>query len=367
MWKQFLMQTQYLQYEARRCKQRETGQFVYNVPFKFTIPRMLPSCDPNVTEHFLHLPPSLDEGEVRMTRDGRVCMQPLINYNIRAVVRFRGGADGPSMEMQGNREIPFIPFTEASPPLEIGDFPGEFLSISTQPLKISRFAAPFGEMDISMGEPQPLRFSTNGPSASTVSKLQLTLRLADAVASKVKPHTWSCTIESHILVKTFFSTVPMRSMPGNCLIDAQSRVQGRSDAMELATRTVAMTAWRLDWHSELEKPSQAGSAPWTMTLDLPVTVPSTLVPTFCSSLAARRYALRLRLKIKGLHHSTFVLVVPLQVIYCRQAGKAREETFPQSPPSWQDTGDASDVSDLDASRMDSVSYEYYGVVLLSLD
>jgi len=85
-----------------------------------------------------------------MTRDGHLCMQPFIHYNIRAVVRYRDVVIGPSVEMQESREILLIPFTEASPPLEIQDFPGEFFPISTRTLKSSRLAGAFGEMSISI-------------------------------------------------------------------------------------------------------------------------------------------------------------------------------------------------------------------------
>jgi hypothetical protein len=364
---QFLRQTQYLQYEAGYCSQTTSSLFVYKIPFNFTIPRMLLSCDPTATEHFLCLPPSLQEGEPRETPDGRLYMQPFINYNIRASVRFRGTAVGPSVDMQESREILLIPFTEESPPLEVEDFPGEFWLVSTRSLKASCLANPFGEMSISMDEPPPLRISTDGGNATSMVKLQLSLRLASGVTNKIKPHTWSCTIESHILVKTFYSTVPLRSMPGNRLVQDQSRIQVKSNGIELPTRTINLLEWRHDRHSELNMPTQDRNAPWTMTLYLPATAPSSLLPTFCSALAARRYALRLRLKIKGLHHSMFVLVVPLQVIHCSQADKALEDTLPQSSPSWQDTRDTSSVSDIGDHRIYPVSCEFHAAVLLSHD
>lgn len=294
-------------------------------------------------------------------------MQPFIYYNIRAVVRYRDVTIGPPVEIQESREILLIPFTEASPPLEIQDFPGEYYPISTRKLKSSRLADAFGEMSISMEEPPPLRITPNGPHASTVGKLQLILRPADGVVGNTKFDiwSWSCAIESHILVKTFYSTLPLHSMPGHCLVDEQSRVQVRSYAKELVPRTINILSWRPHdkQHTELNTSTttQARSTtPWIMTLDLPVTAPSSfsLLPTFCSTLAARSYALRIHLRIKGLHHETFVLVVPLQVIYCNQIDKARQDTRNHSSPCRQDTReDASDLLGMGTNGMDPVRLE----------
>jgi len=207
----------------------------------------------------------------------------------------------------------------------------------------------------------------NSPHASTVGKLQLILQPADGVVGKTKLDiwSWSCTIESHILVKTFYSTVPLRSMPGHCLVNEQSRVQVRSYAKQLVPRMIDLRSWRPHDKQNTElnthTPTQARSTtPWTMTLDLPVTAPSSfsLLPTFCSTLAARCYSLRIRLRIKGLHHETFVLVVPLQVIYCNQIDKAMHDTRNQSPPCWQDMrDDESDLLDISTNGVNPVRLE----------
>ncbi len=91
---------------------------------------------------------------------------------------------------------------------------------------------------------RPLRFSTATADASTVGKLKLTLRPSpDVLTSKYKPHNWSCTIQSHILVKTFFSVSRLDCVPGNYHIDAHSDVQSRTHTLELASRTLNLIGW----------------------------------------------------------------------------------------------------------------------------
>lgn len=101
--------------------------------FQLHYPRMLLYCDPTISERFLYLPPSLHEGEAIKSGDSRLFIQPFNEYNLRTVIRFRGVAIEPAIKMQENREIPFIPFTDAYPPLEIGNFAGElFIRLDQQ-------------------------------------------------------------------------------------------------------------------------------------------------------------------------------------------------------------------------------------------
>jgi hypothetical protein len=161
---QFLKQAQHLRHEAEHNGQTETG---------FIIPKMLLPHDSAISEKSLHLLPSLKVGDSIKGRAGRTYTQPLINYAIRAVVKFPHLAGGTPAEVQKTRGIRLIPVTEIWPPLATEDFPGEY-TVSTKSLTRIPFRRLFGEMSVSMDEPSVLRLIDGSPSASTLGCLRLT-------------------------------------------------------------------------------------------------------------------------------------------------------------------------------------------------
>ena len=312
-----------MQYEAGRYEEKETGQFIYKSPFRFIIPMMLLPYDPTLNKQLLQLPPSLKVGDSITDRTGRMYMQPLISYAIRAVAEFRGCVPEPSPEVQDTREIKLIPFTEIEPPLAIEDFPGEYTSTSTKPLAKTPLGGLFGEMSISMNEPPALRFTDVSPSAGTLGSLRIVLRHVDAPAVNAEPKRLTCTINSGILVKMFSSTMPLRGMPSYSILTTEKQLRLRACCIDLQTRKIDAHSWKREAGHQPGGEGEPQSSIWATTLILPICSPKRLPPTFCNTLAALRYALRVRLDIRGMYHSPFKLEVPLQVVYCREEGNAR--------------------------------------------
>jgi len=54
---------------------------------------------------------------------------------------------------------------------------------------------------------------------------------------------------------------------------------------------------------------------WNTTIRLPISTPSSLLPTFCSAIVARQYSLIIHAKVRGMTIKPFALEVPIQVIY----------------------------------------------------
>jgi hypothetical protein len=312
-----------LQYEAGYYEQKETGLFIYKNAFSFIIPRMLLPYNPTVNEHLLQLPPSLKVGDSITDRTGQAYMQPLISYALRAVAEFRGRVTEPSLEVQDTREIKLIPFTEIGPPLATEDFPGEYTSTSTKSLAKTPFGGLFGEMSISMNEPSPLRFTDVSPSADTLGYLRIVLRRVDATASNSEPRRLTCTIRSGIHVKMLSSTMPLRGMPSYSMLKTEKQLRLRASCIDLQTRKIDAHSWDREGAHQPGGDREPRASIWATTLILPI-CSRRLPPTFCSTLAALRYALRVRLDIRGMYHSPFALEVPLQVLYCMEEGNARD-------------------------------------------
>jgi hypothetical protein len=100
--------------------------------------------------------------------------------------------------------------------------------------------------------------------------------------------------------------------------------------IDLQTQKVELHLWSRDGRCQSGENHEAHRCTWTTTLPMPVCSPKRLLPTFCSTLVALRYTLRVRLYVRGMYHSPFMLDVPLQVLSCREGGNARDESISEN-------------------------------------
>jgi hypothetical protein len=78
---------------------------------------------------------------------------------------------------------------------------------------------------------------------------------------------------------------------------------------------------------------------WTSNWTIPIEINRCLLPTLCSSLAARLYSLRVQVSVAGVRQEYFKLEVPLQVIHspkgrlpeaaCMQDSSAEAQRAPE--------------------------------------
>ncbi len=260
-------------------------------------------------------------------------MQPLINYAIRAVLEIHDPVAGSLREVQDTRNILLVPFIAPSPPLATEDFPGEYILESTKLLTKIPYRNPFGEISISMNEPSALVFTGDSPNATTLGNMKLILKPANRAEKSTVPGPLpgplKCTIHSQIHVIRFYSTMPFYEVPTYSMLKRKNGLRVESQYIDLQTRKMSAYLWRLE-----EQPRTGGNQElrdwlWTTTLALPVCGPSRLLPTFCSTLAALRYALSVRVNIKGFYHSPIVLEIPMQVLCCRGVRNVQEAVSPQ--------------------------------------
>ena len=285
------------------------------VPFRFKLPQHAPFPDA-LAEPLLRLPPSLDAGKTLIDTRGRTCMQPLIEYAVRsrATVYVPGGPQ--TVQVQRSRKIVLIPFTELAPPLEQEDFPGEFRSSSVTVLRKHPFVTPIGELTVAMDEPEPLKIWSGCERNCGKAWVKLIFQPSRTTQSRACKARWECSIDSYVRVKTFYSTMPLVEMPSDCLLRSNRHLRGHSELIALEPRKAD-----LNLDDFINEPSEGHLQStehinYSTKLLLPIDVADKLLPTFCTLLAARRYAFRVSVRIKGLIHQSAILEVPLQVCYC---------------------------------------------------
>ena len=293
-------------------QEMENGH-VCKVPFQF---RISEQRFPNggLNHQLSQLPPSLSDGGVLFDCHGKKCMQPLIEYCIHATVTYQTSTHGLCLKAQDSCAIKLIPFTEAGPPLSIDDFPGEFELGCNTSLRKRISNRVVGDLEVSMSEPRPLPvFAQGDKQRDGEGVLNLKLRSAELMTGRILPRGWTFELQVQICMKTFYSTMPMGEVASNFLMQKNGYLRVRSSIIQSKTRKVNS----LSWKSDSMNVADDQTASCTASLPFAISMNEQLLPSFCGPLSARRYCLKLQLRIQGFRHSRIALLSPLQVYHCR--------------------------------------------------
>ena len=284
---------------------------VHQLPFEFVIPNSLISARSDLPEDYLNLLPTTRLGPVFLgASTGHVYMRPLITYSLTASAVHM--ASGKSFRCR--EEIFVMPITPAAPPLQVEHFQEDYTTICCKPLKQHVWSRPFGKLTASASEPQALNIATCEPRASTRAFIKLIFEPCKAQKSSARPYDWDITVKSSLRVLTFITTQPFTEIPTQERAEKCSLIQMDSQPTQADVRHCDTLPWRLYRISSVGTiRSDSSIIPWTSTLVVPVNASKSLLPTFLSPTAARRYVLVLRIDIGGLSHGTLELEIPVQV------------------------------------------------------
>jgi len=312
----FLNQRQRLELNTTHCVRAVDGQFAYQLPFRFVTPRRLISLGSDVQDQFLNLPPSMMAGpEFQNPLDRCTYAQPSIVYAIDAVLESRSVSSAMIATSRDVREIRIMPFTTASPPLDLGHFPNDYRTTSVRQVKQHLWSKALGEMTVSMVEPSPLNVCTSASRAVTEVALKIEFKPLDAVKMSICPHRWNCLVDLRLHVKTFYSTRLLEQTPCIDMLRRRSQFWLRSKYIKLPSFKLDTLPWRLNRLSPHGTILQNQSPSWVATITLPISAPNTLLPTFLTILTARTFALQVNFKIVDVYHGPLELEVPLQVVF----------------------------------------------------
>lgn len=248
---------------------------------------------------------------------GSVFMQPLIKYSIRTVVSPLSSSDRrvKSKSCSMTREILLMPFCAQAPPVAVEDSPGEYRLQATTVLRQHVWGKSIGQLDASAPEPVALNLATAGVRSTSCATLSLAYQLPYGAKSTVKPRDWRVSIELNLIAFTFYSSSLLETAPS--VRDIKTMRSVRLDSSSVFSEKRSLT--NAPWH--LYKPLVNSARPtsplslWIAKIDIPIKTPQDLIPTFLSPLAARRYALRMRIHICGLRHVPLELQLPLQITH----------------------------------------------------
>lgn len=346
----------------------DEGFVEHTSSFSLTIPEHTVNEVDGVPNQCLLLPPSMTVGDVLDGKDGEKFAQPRIEYRIRAVMKLLS-LDGRSItDAWADKEVAILPYTEPSPPIELNDFPEDFVNSVTHSFRSSYLGSTY-QMTLSMPEPTPI--STIPTTSSRTTTLRFHVQIQLITCKRDRGLHSLCNIlkdlRFHIRLalraKTFCSIRPFSQMPGYTMTGSDYPPDVHESVFEIQTVDVASTSWQLHFHSDTPQredlqhlapasPFGIGSHPpeknavnclsfaqadaivpsideWTTTLNVPLHIKEALTPTFCSAIASRQYSLVARTKVKGGPSKEFLLEVPLQYHYrprseaSKSAGESR--------------------------------------------
>jgi hypothetical protein len=257
-------------------------------------------------------------------KDGKRYMQPLIVYEICSSVTYDGG-----VRIDDRHALNLVPRLICGPPIEVEDFPGEFQTRSVRNLRHGRalLRRRYGQMTMSVEEPDPLCLDSPAPMTTCVIRVEYTPGPRSARTDRNIIHLlrqpWGCIVRPRLHVKMYYSTSKLNEMPRKPLQKSissySSDLRLRSEIIELESHesqlqlrycsAAVATAW---------KTTGIPSSPaWATSISFPVSIPSdiSILPAFVTALAARSYSLSFTVRLAGLTHKPFELEVPLQVVY----------------------------------------------------
>lgn len=339
--------------------------------FSLTIPQSVVPKTGGIPDQCLSLPPTISVGDVLEGYDHAMYAQPRIDYRLRAVAKIRS-PEGDFKTVQGEKEITVMPCSEPEPPVEVADFPGEFVGSATNGFRASFFGAQY-LMTLSMSEPSPISMgSVQGRHTTT---LRFKVEIQAAAGKEPSTNLYSLfqdlkdlkfKIQSVLRAKTYYSTQPFPMTPSQTMVTAQGPIRLHDSVLKMSEVEVVSSSWQPKFLDEVpcyEEAVRTGSissgsshsssirhgsqtsvrlpnAPssiraWTTSLDVPLELNATPLPTFCSAIASRQYSLIARIRVKGALVREFVLEAPLQLhrLPCAAASSTSEEGEPLRPQS----------------------------------
>ena len=212
-----------------------------------------------------------------------------------------------------------MPYTLATPPLQMQYFPGEYVSSIARVLKQHRWSRSLGMLNVSATEPPPLNMWTSAPRASTLATLKLTFSPMYLDDFGIQPHEWKFVVNYHLQSRTFCSTEELDHIPTMAAARRKQFQQVRIGSIRSEVREIGTVPWKIDCGAQSSDHDNGlhfeESCIWTATSTVPISAPKSLLPTFLNQLSVRQYALVLGLSIGGLYHGLAELILPVQVVF----------------------------------------------------
>ncbi|KFY02610.1 hypothetical protein V490_00445, partial [Pseudogymnoascus sp. VKM F-3557] len=247
--------------------------------------------------------------------------QPSIAYYLRATVRLNTSSGAGSKTVDTSLPVIITPYTQEYPPTEITDFPTEFNEQETKVLRRYLMGRGLGAMTASTREPPPLTYDIQSTHACTEASVKLELESESSSEIYHILQNLTFKICPLIRIKTFYSLQPFPKLPSQGLLSLRGVMRLRDEMIKLDRKDVRGVSWKYIFQQSNQAPETQPTiatlpvGKWTAHLPVPITADTRLLPTFCTSVVARLYAIIIQVKVSGVRMDSFNLEVPVQVIH----------------------------------------------------
>lgn len=223
----------------------------YTTPFTFVIPRWA-LAKRTVPDQCLALPPSMSLGAKRMgSHAHETYAEPNISYHVRAILRYRTEVCPEAQTIEVWKEILFMPITTIQPPINVQDFPAEFVESQIRKFQPALFGGPTYPMTFTMTEPSAVKVKNMQIPGSTWTELNIIIiKPVDSTKGSLQlpPSLQNLTfnVESVLRTKTFYSLSPFAVMPGQALLTTRGNVRFKDESLRLPNPLQAkpFDSWR---------------------------------------------------------------------------------------------------------------------------
>ena len=235
-------------------------------------------------------------------------MRPLIEYAVHANVYYRLSL-GPLRHVHGSCAIQVATAAYIEPPIYWWNSSSPYSSQATCLIRPTPFSKPDGEIRARMKEPTPVGAAGRDEARCTKGELEIRLWTLGLGRHDVESGKWMAEITCFLDTRTHHGTRPIPDRPSahqpqaceHLRIISNRRALGVYDIpLSLANSIRSVEA--LDWHRT-----------HSHRLLLPIIIRTPLLPTFSTPLAARRYTISVRIKIRRRHHGKLWVEAPLQI------------------------------------------------------
>lgn len=283
-----------------------SGRDAVIVPITFVLPELVTgSKDTNG-----RMPPSCEAGSAYVDPWGRMYMQPLIEYYLQVILRYRLPNETAVRTITAKRKIKITASPHSEPPTYSQSLPEDELVTVSADVRRSWVSKPFARLDLAMAEPLPAVGHAAGGNCNTWGQLRMTWTTSSEAYDEFELGHRSAKIEYSLRTRTRYGTRIIQEEPhGEESDDKEIRPHTRIGTRPLGVLEVRPS----DRKDVFIKASNDRQRSHSGIVLIPIVVDENTVPTFSHLLASREYAVLINVKIQGMQHAALSLEVPLQV------------------------------------------------------
>lgn len=275
---------------------------VLRLPLTFILPEL--STEIKGTNINERTPPSCELGSLYVDPWGRIYMQPLIEYSLQIILRFRLDGETEFRTISTKHEIKVTTATHCDPPIYTENRVEARAFTAAVDVRRLRFTRPLARLSIAMAEPPPVAGNGVGRRCRTTGQLQLTWEMLSGAYDGSELETRLIKIDYQLQARTSFGTRAVDPDGDKNKVRPHKRVE----STHLGT-----FEFRPFNRDDVRVTRVAGRELHTSNIAIPIQIDDSTIPTFSHGLASRDYFSLVKVQVQGLQHASLTVRVPVQI------------------------------------------------------